>query len=71
MVVSAKDREHFRRLVEIETELNQEAIHACAARSPGVNITLGLELRKFAAFGGDLSRPDKVAPITLRRQLRY
>ena len=65
-MVSEKDREHFRRLAEIEAELNQEALHACAARPPGVNIALGLELGEFAAaFGGDVSRPDEVAPITL------
>jgi len=70
-MVSEKDRLHFRRIAEIEAELNQEAIRACAARSPGVNIALGLELGEFAAaFGGDLSRPDEVAPITMWRLRR-
>jgi hypothetical protein len=67
-MVSEKDRAHFRRLAEGEAELNREALLACAARSPGANIALGLELSDFAInFGGDQTRPEEVAPIQLWR----
>ena len=67
-VVSASDRDHFRRLAEIEAALNQESIWECAARSPGENIALGFALSEFAAaFGADLSRPDDVSPARLWR----
>ncbi len=68
---SKKDRDHFRRIAETEAALNQDAIRACAARSPGENVALGLEWSEFAAsFGGDLSRPDEVAPVMLWRRRR-
>jgi hypothetical protein len=68
-MVSQKDRDHFRRIAEAEVSLNRESLRACAARSAGENIALGLELSVFAiAFGADLSRPDEVAPIQLWRQ---
>ena len=65
-MVSAKDREHFRRIAEAEAELNREAIRESAARTPGDNIALGFALSAFAAaFGADLSRPDEVSPARL------
>jgi len=68
-MVSAKDREHFRRLAELEGELNREAIRESAARTPGENIALGFALSEFAtAFGADLSRPDEVSPARLWRE---
>ena len=71
VMVSVEDREHFRRIAEAEADLDRESIRAAAARSPGENIALGLELSEFAsAFGGDLSRPDEVAPACLWRALR-
>jgi hypothetical protein len=67
-MVSERDRDHFRRIAEVEDELNREAVHRCAARTPEVNVGLGLELSDFALeFGGDLTRPDEVAPIQLWR----
>jgi len=69
VMVSAKDREHFRRIAEVEAELNAEAIRDSAARSPGENIALGFALSEFAAaFGADLSRPDEVSPARLWRE---
>ncbi len=68
-MVSAKDREHFRRIAEAEAELNREAVRESAARSPGENIALGFALSEFAvAFGADLSRPDEVSPASLWRE---
>ena len=68
-MVSERDRAHFDRIALAEAELNRDAIRACAARSPGTNVEIGLELGDFAlAFGGDLTRPDEVAPIELWRQ---
>jgi hypothetical protein len=68
-MVSEADREHFRRIATIETELNRESIRAAAARSPGENIALGLELSEFAsAFGGDVSHTDEPPPIQLWRE---
>ena len=65
-MVSEKDREHFRRIALAEADLNRDAIRACAARTPGANVALGLELSDFAiAFGADLTRPDEVAPVRL------
>lgn len=70
-MVSEKDREHFRRIAAIEAELNDESIRAAALRTPGENITLGLELSAFAAsFGGDLSHPDEPPLIQLWRARR-
>ena len=70
-MVSEADRAHFRRIAETEAELNRDALLACAARDPGLNITLGLELSDFAlAFGGDCTRPDEVAPIQRWRERR-
>jgi len=71
IMVSEEDRQHFRRIAEVEAELNREAIRASAARTPGENIALGLALSAFAAaFGGDLSHPDDVPPISLWRVRR-
>ncbi|HXQ20310.1 MAG TPA: hypothetical protein VN812_01465 [Candidatus Acidoferrales bacterium] len=68
-MVSDRDREHFNRIATAEAQLNREAVVGCAARSPGANVALGLELSDFAlAFGGDLTRPDEVAPIQRWRQ---
>jgi hypothetical protein len=68
-MVSEKDREHFRRIAAGELELNRDAIRACAARSPGANVALGLELSDLAiSFGGDQTRPDEVAPVRLWRE---
>jgi hypothetical protein len=68
-MVSEQDRDHFRRIAEIEAALNQEAIRACAARSPGENVAIGLEWSEFAtSFARDLSRADEVAPIMLWRR---
>ena len=70
-MVSEKDRAHFRRIAEAEASLNRDALRADAAREPGANIELGLALSEFAAaFAGDLSRPDEVAPASLWRKLR-
>lgn len=67
-MVSAKDREHFRRIAAHESELNRDSIRACAARSPGTNIALGLELSDLAiSFGGDQTRAEEVAPVQLWR----
>jgi len=71
IMVSEEDRQHFRRIAEVEAELNREAIRGSAARTPGENIALGLALSAFAAaFGGDLSHPDDVRPISLWRVRR-
>jgi hypothetical protein len=71
LMVSEKDREHFRRIAEAETDLSREALLVCARRDPGVNIEVGLELSDFAiGFGGDPTRPDEVAPIHLWRKRR-
>ena len=68
-MVSAKDREHFRRIAEVEAELNREAMRESAARSPGDNIALGFALSEFAAaFASDLSRSDDVSPARLWRE---
>ena len=68
-MTSTKDREHFRRIAEVEADLNREAVRESAARSPGDNIALGFALSKFAAaFGADLSRPDDVSPASLWRK---
>ena len=68
-MVSAKDREHFRRIAEFEAELNREAIRECAARSPGENIALGFALSEFAAaFGASRPRRDEVSPARLWRE---
>jgi hypothetical protein len=68
-MVSAGDREHFRRIAEAELELNREALRESAARSPAHNIALGFALSEFAAaFGADLSRPDDVSPARLLRE---
>jgi hypothetical protein len=70
-MVSDEDREHFRRIAAIEEELNRESIHAAAARTPGDNIALGLELSEFAAaFGGDVFHPDEPPLIQLWRARR-
>jgi hypothetical protein len=70
-MISDEDREHFRRIAAIEEELNRESIRAAAARSPGDNIAIGLELSEFAAaFGGDISHPDEPPPIQLWRARR-
>ncbi|MBI1814991.1 MAG: hypothetical protein HYR72_08445 [Deltaproteobacteria bacterium] len=70
-MVSTKERDHFRLIQQAEEELNQDAIRACARRSPEENIVLGLALSEFAAsFGADRRRPDEVAPIQLWRN-RY
>jgi hypothetical protein len=73
-VASARDRGHFDRIAAAEREAERESIEAAAARSPGENVELGLELSDFAAaFGGDTSSPDDVAPVRLwraRRQAR-
>lgn len=68
-MVSARDRAHFDRIAEAEAELNRDSLRACAARPPGKNVEIGLELSDFAlAFGGDLTRPDEVPPIQLWRR---
>jgi hypothetical protein len=68
-MVSAKDREHFRRIAEAELELNRESVRESAARSPGENIALGFALSEFgASFGADLFRPDEVSPASLWRE---
>jgi hypothetical protein len=70
-MVSDEDREHFRRIAVFEAELNRESIRAAAARSPGENIALGLELSEFAAaFGGDTSHADEPPLIQLWRARR-
>ncbi len=70
-MVTARDRAHFDRIAAAEAKLNRDAICACAARLPGRNIEIGLELSDFAlAFGGDLTRPEEVPPIRLWRQRR-
>lgn len=70
-MVSEREGEHFRRIAQAESELNRDAIRACALRDPGANIELGLELSDFAiSFGAELTRPDEVAPICLWRQRR-
>jgi hypothetical protein len=62
-MVSAEDREHFRRLAEAEAMLNREAVHESAARAPGDTIALGCALSEFAvAFAADPSRPVEVSP---------
>ncbi len=68
IVVSEKDRAHFRRIAEAEAELNRDAVRDAAVCEPGVNIALGIALSEFAAsFGGDLSRPEEVSPAGLWR----
>jgi hypothetical protein len=68
-MVSERDREHFRRLAAAEAEFNQESMRECAARGPGENIALGFALSAFAAaFAGDQSRPEEIAPAALWRQ---
>ena len=68
-MVTAGDREHFRRIAEFEARLNREAIHECAARTAGENIALGFALSEFAsAFGADLAHGDEVSPSRLWRE---
>jgi hypothetical protein len=68
-MVPEQDREHFRRIAAIEADLNRESIRAAAARSPGENIALGLQLSEFAAaFGGDVSHADEPPMIQLWRE---
>lgn len=65
-MASDRDRAHFERIAEAEAELNSESLRQDARRTPGDNIERGLALSEFAAaFAGDLSRPDEVAPAAL------
>jgi hypothetical protein len=68
---SARDRGHFDRIAAAEREAERESIEAAAARSPGENVELGIALSDFAAaFGGDTTSPDDVAPASLWRARR-
>ncbi len=68
-MVTAGEREHFRRIAEFEARLNREAVRESAARSAGENIALGFALSEFAAaFGADLARGDEVSPARLWRE---
>ena len=68
VMVSHLDRQHFRRIAEMEAKLNHESMRAGAACTPGENIAFGFYLSEFAAsFGGDASHPDEVPPIRLWR----
>ncbi len=70
-MVSARDREHFKRIAAAEREAERESIEQAAARGPGESIELGLALSEFAAaFGGEIAGSDDVAPSSLWRARR-
>jgi len=70
-MASRADREHFDRIAAVERELAAEAVREAAARDPGVNIEIGLELSEFAAaFGGAIEHEPEVSPASLWAQRR-
>jgi len=70
-VVTAADREHFRRIAEAEAELNRDSARQAALRSPGDNILLAFELTRVASMSsGSLDRDDEVSPASLWRELQ-
>ena len=68
--MSEKERVWLKSIANGMAELNREAIHRAARRSPGENIEVGLDLSELAsAIATHLERPDEVPPVSIWRQL--
>lgn len=69
-MVSARDREHFRRIAAVKEAHVRYSIQRAAGRDPSANVEAAFAWSEFAAAVGTRRPKQKVPPVRLWRELQ-